>query len=56
MSIDKLSVGDASVSSVSAARNLGTWLDSNGNLFCHMIRACKVSFYHLVNRNETFGL
>ena len=47
--IERLSVGDVSVVPVTAARNLGTWFDTNLSLVTHITKTCKAAFYHLHN-------
>ena len=47
--IEKLLVGDVSVAPVTAARNLGTWFDTNLSLVTHITKTCKAAFYHLHN-------
>ena len=45
--IEKLSVGDVSVTPATVARNLGTWFDTNLSLVTHIAK--KAVFYHLHN-------
>ncbi|XP_078372669.1 uncharacterized protein LOC144656313 [Oculina patagonica] len=40
VNIEKLSVGDVSVAPVAAARNLGTWFDTNLSLVTHITKTC----------------
>ena len=47
--IEKLSVGDVSVTPATVARNLGTWFDTNFSLVMHIAKTCKAAFYHLYN-------
>ena len=47
--IERLSVGDVSVTPVTVARNLGTWFDTNLSLVTHIAKTCKAAFYHLHN-------
>ena len=47
--IEKLSVGDVSVTPATVARNLGTWFDTNLSLVTHIAKTCKAVFYHLHN-------
>jgi len=47
--IEKLSVGDVSVTTTTVARNLGTWFDTNLSLVMHIAKTCKAAVYHLYN-------
>ena len=47
--IKGLVVGDATISPVTAVKNLGSWFDENMNMGCHMNKMCKTLSFHLYN-------
>ena len=49
VNIDHLTVGGSKINSTSAAKTLGTWLDSNLNLQEYINKTCRASFFHLNN-------
>ena len=49
VNIDSLTVGSIDVTSVTVARNLGTWFDSNLNLQEQIHKTFKSGFFHLYN-------
>jgi len=49
VNIDSLTIGNIEVTPVTAARNLGTWLDSNQNLQEQIHKTCKSGFFYLHN-------
>ena len=42
-------VGDATISPVTAVKNLGSWFDENMNMGCHINKMCKTLSFHLYN-------
>ena len=48
--IKGLVVGDATISPVTAVKNLGSWFDENMNMGCHINKMCKTLSFHLYNR------
>ena len=46
---DSLMVGDTQVKSVSEARNLGVWFDSNFQFRSHINKTCQSAFFSLYN-------
>ena len=42
-------MGETRVSSVSSVKNLGSWFDSNMNLYVNINNTCKAAYYHLTN-------
>ena len=42
-------VGDATISPVTAVKNLGSWFDENMNMGCHIHKMCKTLSFHLYN-------
>ena len=49
VSVDKIKVGQAEVTPVSSARNLGAWFDSHLDMSTHVTKTCGSSFYYLYN-------
>ena len=47
--IKGLVVGDATISPVTAVKNLGSWFDENMNMGCHINKMCKTLLFHLYN-------
>ena len=47
--IEKLFVGDITVTPVSVSRNLGVWFDSHMSYVTHINKTCKAAFFHLHN-------
>ena len=47
--IKGLVVGDATISPVTAVKNLGSWFDENMNMGCHINKMCKTLSFHLYN-------
>jgi exonuclease III len=47
--IEKLFVGDVTVTPVSVSRNLGVWFDSHMSYVTHINKTCKAAFFHLHN-------
>ena len=47
--IKGLVVGDATISPVTAVKNLGSWFDENMNMGCHIKKMCKTLSFHLYN-------
>ena len=51
--IEKLFVGDVTVTPVSVSRNLGVWFDSHMSYVTHINKTCKAAFFHLHNIRRT---
>ena len=49
VSIDSIKVGDADITPVLSARNLGTWFDSHMEMSIHISKTCKSAFHYLYN-------
>ena len=49
VSINSIKVGEANVTLVSAARNLGAWLDSHLDMSTHVSKTCRSACYYLYN-------
>jgi hypothetical protein len=49
VTVDRLIVGNSSITTVSKARNLGVWFDSNMNFNVHITKTCNLAFYFLHN-------
>ena len=49
VSINSLRVGDATITPVSSARNLGSWFQSKLTLAFHISKTCNSAFYYLYN-------
>ena len=47
--IKGLVIGDATISPVTAVKNLGSWFDENMNMGCHIHKMCKTLSFHLYN-------
>ena len=47
VNIDSLTVGSIEFASVTVAKNLGTWFDSNLNLQEQIHKTCKSGLFHL---------
>ena len=45
VSIQSIKVGEAEVSSVVSARNLGAWFDTHLDMGTHITKACSIAFY-----------
>jgi len=46
VSVDALPVGAATITSVSSARNLGSWFDFKLTMAIHISKACNSAFYY----------
>ena len=44
VTVDRLIVGNSSITTVSKARNLGVWFDSNMNFNVHITKTCNLAF------------
>ena len=49
VSIQSINVGQAEVSSVVSARNLGTWFDTHLDMGTHITKTCSSAFYYFYN-------
>ena len=49
VSIQSIKVGQAEVSSVVSARNLGTWFDAHLDMRTFITKTCSSAFYYLCN-------
>jgi hypothetical protein len=49
VTVDRLIVGNSSITAVNKARNLGVWFDSNMNFNVHITKTCNLAFYFLHN-------
>ena len=47
--IKGLVVGDATISLVTAVKNLGSWFDEKMHMGCHINKMCKTLSFHLYN-------
>ena len=52
--IEKLFVGDVTVTPVSVSRNLGVWFDSHMSYVTQINKTCKAAFFHL-QESESFS-
>ena len=44
-----LRVGNTQMTSLSQAKNLGSWFDAQMNLNTHVTKCCQAAFFHLFN-------
>ena len=49
VTFNTLRVGNTQVTSLSQAKNLGSWFDAQMNLNTHVTKCCQAAFFHLFN-------